>query len=503
MTSYRIAVALAVAVFASSGCSESSRAISPLSPSPAPVPSGAPGARVTGTVVGGSTGATVAVDGTGISDDIDGAGHFELTGVPAGDIELRFDSGGVGAALPIAAVAEQDQIEINVTLTGGSATLDRMQRRSPDHSIEVKGVVSSVSGSCPTLRFSVGGTTIATDGATRFEDGTCGAIQNGVRVEAKGTLQPDGSLLAHKVDIDHPDPSPSVELKGPVASRSGTCPSLTFTVNGTTVVTNNLTRFEDGPCSDVQNGTRVEVKGIQQSNGSVLASKVDIDRPDPPNPTVELKGIVAGRSGACPALTFTVNGTAISTNGATRFEDGLCSDVVDGTRVEVKGSRQAGGSVLATKVDIDRPDPPDPDVKVQGSVTGRSGACPAITFTVSSTTIVTNASTRIEDGLCTDIQNGTEVEVKGTRQANGSVLAEKVDIDRADPEVELKGIVSNLGAACPNRTFTVNGTAVVTNSATRFEDGPCSALQNGNRVEVKGTRQSNGSVLARKVDIDH
>jgi hypothetical protein len=140
---------------------------------------------------------------------------------------------------------------------------------------------------------------------------------------------------------------------------------------------------------------------------------------------------------------------------------------------------------------------------VKGIVAGRSGACPAITFSVNGTTIVTNGSTRIEDGVCGDIQNGTQVEVKGTRQSNGTVLADKVDIDRPDPEVEVKGPVSNLGAACPNRTFVVNGTSVVTNSATRFDDGSCATLQNGTRVEVKGTRQSNGSVLARKVDIDH
>ena len=130
------------------------------------------------------------------------------------------------------------------------------------------------------------------------------------------------------------------------------------------------------------------------------------------------------------------------------------------------------------------------------------GSCPAITFSVNGTAIATNSSTRFEDGLCSDIQNGTDVEVKGIRQGNGTVLAYKIDIDHPDPEVELKGLVSNLGAACPNRTFVVNGTSVVTNSATRFEDGSCATLQNGARVEVKGTRQSNGSVVARKVDID-
>jgi hypothetical protein len=167
----------------------------------------------------------------------------------------------------------------------------------------------------------------------------------------------------------------------------------------------------------------------------------------------------------------------------------------------VKGTRQPNGSVLATKIDIDNP---DPDVEVNGVVAGRGGSCPALTFTVNGVTIATQAATRYEDGLCGDIQNGTRVEVKGIRQSNGTVLADKIDIDHPDPgpEVEIKGLVSNLGGACPNRTFAISGTQLTTNSATRFDDGSCGTLQNGTRVEVKGTRMSNGSVLARKVDID-
>ncbi len=215
---------------------------------------------------------------------------------------------------------------------------------------------------------------------------------------------------------------------------------------------------------------------------------------------MKVEGIVSGRSGACPALSFSVNGTTVVTNSATQFEDGLCTTIQNGSKVDVKGTQQPNGTVLATKIDIDNP---DPDVKVEGIVSGRSGACPAVTFSVGGTTVVTDAATRFDDGSCGTLQNGTKVDVKGTQQPNGTVLAAKIDIDDSAPEVKLKGTVAGLGGACPSLTFTVNGSAAVTNSATRYEDGACGSIRNGTRVEVRGPRQPNGSVLAAKVDIDN
>jgi hypothetical protein len=190
--------------------------------------------------------------------------------------------------------------------------------------------------------------------------------------------------------------SDRIEVKGVIASLSGACPDLTFTVNGFQAVTNASTRFEDAPCSGVQAGTKVEVKGTRQANGSILAQKVDVDGVGPDvRPEVKLDGTVSGLAGACPDRTFTVLGTTVVTNSATRFEDGTCGTLQNGTRVQVKGTRQPNGSVLATHVDIDNP---DPDVKVEGIVSGRSGACPALSFSVNGTTVVTNSATQFEMG---------------------------------------------------------------------------------------------------------
>jgi len=67
------------------------------------------------------------------------------------------------------------------------------------------------------------------------------------------------------------------EVKGTVANRSGNCPTIGFLVQGTTVMTNGNTKFEDGSCAQVVNGARVGVEGTRQSNNTILAKEVEID----------------------------------------------------------------------------------------------------------------------------------------------------------------------------------------------------------------------------------
>jgi len=58
------------------------------------------------------------------------------------------------------------------------------------------------------------------------------------------------------------------------AGLSGACPSITFSVSGSTVSTSASTRFDDA-CGSLKNGERVEVRGIRQTNNVVAASRVE------------------------------------------------------------------------------------------------------------------------------------------------------------------------------------------------------------------------------------
>jgi hypothetical protein len=158
------------------------------------------------------------------------------------------------------------------------------------------------------------------------------------------------------------------------------------------------------------------------------------------------------------------------------------------------------------------------DAEVNGTIIAGSlaGSCAArnLAFTVGSTRVVTSASTIFRDGTCDSLKAGSKVEVKGTRQSDGSVTATSIEVDGAngddndeddnDSEVELKGAIAagSLTGACASNTlsFIVGSTRVNTSASTEFKDAACTSLKAGDSVEVKGTRQANANVLARRVE---
>ena len=70
---------------------------------------------------------------------------------------------------------------------------------------------------------------------------------------------------------------------------------------------------------------------------------------------------------------------------------------------------------------------------------------------------------------------------------------------------EASGVVSASTGACPAVTFTVGaGTKVaVTKDTTVRKNTSCAAAtKNGAKIEVKGTRASDGTITATRVEID-
>jgi hypothetical protein len=156
---------------------------------------------------------TVTIVGTDISTAVDGDGDFQLTGVPPGDVHLRFSGSGVSASIMLSGVSVNDRIHIVVTLNGDAARIESEDRDGDDDGDddegedddgddnELEGVVSNLNGTCPSLTFTVQSVTVATNGATRFED-PCARIVNGRRVEVEGMRQSNGTLLATSVEIE-------------------------------------------------------------------------------------------------------------------------------------------------------------------------------------------------------------------------------------------------------------------------------------------------------------
>jgi len=219
--------------------------------------------------------------------------------------------------------------------------------------------------------------------------------------------------------------------------------------------------------------------------------------------------VLVGAVGAVGASSITVSGIEVDTDANTRIEDRedeplALADLKIGDVVRVEGTLQAGGKVLARE--IERLAPPGlNEALLRGMVTSVDAS--RATFTVSGLTVSTDASTKLV-GIATlaDLKVGDRVLVQGTLQPDGSVKARLVVKRPAAPavrdEVEIEGAITSITA--PDR-FQVAGKTVVTNSSTRLEgehDMPLTFadLKVGDRVEVEGVAQADGTILARKVE---
>jgi hypothetical protein len=145
----------------------------------------------------------------------------------------------------------------------------------------VAGEVTSVSGTCPTLTFVVRDVTVRTTDSTDFDGGECTDVKVGVRLAAAGPIGADGVLVAEHVKI----PPPLTIVQGIVSALGGTCPRVSFALlepgsrAGTTVVTNEKTRFEGAGCGDLRDGLRAGAIGLVNARGILEARGVKIAMP--------------------------------------------------------------------------------------------------------------------------------------------------------------------------------------------------------------------------------
>jgi Domain of unknown function (DUF5666) len=304
-------IALVVSALALFAACSSRQAATPAAPSSTPTPSSTPAATgsatIAGTVVGMSTlsgwsarGAnmTVTVVGSASSAGVDGNGHFTLVNVPAGHADLHFMGNGADAHLMLDGIASNQTLTISVRVSGSAATIE------DDH------------------------------------------------------------------QGPSPGPNPEVQLEGLVTALGAS--SLTVSgrivnVTAATVIVHGETTI---PFSSIHVGDRVHVKGTPASatapDGPVNATKIEVQNPAGKNPDdndddddekneVELKGTIApgslGGSCATNSLTFKVGSTAVISNAATQFKDTPCAALAAGDPVEVKGTRQANATVLASRIE--------------------------------------------------------------------------------------------------------------------------------------------------------
>jgi Domain of unknown function (DUF5666) len=446
-----LSVIVVSAVFAASACGGHSG--SPTSPSNSSSSSSSM-ATVTGTVQGASgnallaastgaalTGVTVTVVGTSISSGVDAAGRFMLANVPPGNVQLRISGSGTDATVPLNPVQAAQTVDVVLVVSGSSATVDS-EVRSGAGEAELEGRIESLPPTMPALIFKAAGKTVKTSSSTQFFQGgvtrAFSDLQIGMRVHVKGTLSGD-TLTASLVEIQNTNTSIPVEINGVIDSVTGTASAFQFKIGSRVIHGDGATAFFG-----------------------------DGDKPD------------------------------------------SFSSLKDGVRVEVKGD-QRDGFVFATRIHVNGPDDngddngQDTSASIHGTLKAIGGSKPNLVLTVDTTTVRTSSSTEVKrrgDVQTLDtLKVGQSLHVVGTRMNDGSLDARLIEIDddAVGGEFEIEGSLGGLHGTCPTLSFTVNGFAISTSASTTFEGGACSSLKSGNKVDVQGTKQSDGSIAATRV----
>jgi hypothetical protein len=253
--------------------------------------------------------------------------------------------------------------------------------------------------------------------------------------------------------------------------------------------------------------------------GATIVSESRNGAPASPS-VVEIEGRIEAVQ---PQEWIVVNGRRILVPAGTPMREGDrvrdWSDLKPGVRVHVK-ARVDGTDLIATFIEVQNTDV-DLPVTLNGLVEGLSGTAAAFQFTVNGRLVRGDAATAFfGDGDRADsfasLANGRRVEVKG-QQRDGFVYAVRIHVNRPDddqgddrgPQQEsasIHGTLTEMGGSVPNLTLRVGGTVVRTSAATevkrRGDRQGLEALRVGQSLHVVGDRRADGSLDARKIEID-
>jgi hypothetical protein len=238
--------------------------------------------------------------------------------------------------------------------------------------VEGSDVITAVNGTCPDRVITVRGVPVTINSGTMFGPGvTCDALAVGMTVHIAGLLTVSNgaySVIATSIGGDQqptegggtggggsssPGRRGHVTGEGTVANLVGACPTVSMVVHGTRVHIDADTEFVNGACGNLRNGTKVEVEGDTNPDGSLHATHLKIvDQPGGGGQNrTSGEGTVAAVRGACPTLTMVVRGYAVMTSEATTYVGGGCANLRPGVKVLVTGVNQAN-SLLAERIEF-------------------------------------------------------------------------------------------------------------------------------------------------------
>lgn len=294
-------------------------------------------------------------------------------------------------------------------------------------------------------------------------DDTAGIDASGSPVASQGTIDGFGSVIVNGIRFD--------------SSKA-------------LILVNGQAATED----DLRTGYQVTVTGTLGENGSGVAEKIEFY----PELIGEITQIDEEKN------QLLVSGRLVQINFRTLFGNSIESNDIDGLtigdRVQISGHQNTGQLLTATRIDIDI-DLTANLIQLSGEISNLNESMHQFTL---ANTVINYAGASLINIYGNRLNNRMRVTVKGTKGTMGEIQAQQIyglnyDVDSDIQYLKIEGRITRFTSATD---FEVNGIRCTTNSQTQYEFAPATNLKEDASVEISGSKNSSGILIASRIQFD-
>lgn len=280
-------------------------------------------------------------------------------------------------------------------------------------SVEVNGVV-----------FTINGAEIIIDGVTATEND----LRDGMIIKVNYEFNAGGTEVnVIRIEFEK-------DIEGPIDSKG----TNTLVILGKTILVDSSTKYENITGLDkLSIGNIVEVSGFIDADGNIHATYIELKSEtfNQGSSEIELKGTISN----IDSTTFDLNGTHVNYSLAQIEPSG--ASLQNDLFVEVKSTTGLDDNavLIADKIEIKETKPDyssGEKVEIEGYITEFSSSLGSIDLKVNNQPVhIDTANILLENGtIISDFKLGIKVEVEGTIDENGVLIAKEISIETEDDE---------------------------------------------------------------------
>lgn len=356
---------------------------------------------------------------------------------------------------------------------------------------EVKGPLQSVVITDADLGLAslvVLGQTVRVNGDTVLNGVSLGSLTPGQLLEVSGARVQGGTVIATYLEL-----KASLDTYKVVGTVENAL-SNSFTIGGLTIGTAGAD-LSDLPGGLVVDGQRVEAKGFpagwNDAVPSLQASKVEPAAvgTGAEGTRLELEGYITD---FVSPEDFRVLGSSVRTTAQTVFQSGTSASLTNNVKVQVKGSLDSAGVLVASSCEILATGAHRTTWEIESTsvadqtvtlfrIPGDAGA-PGVTWTIAASTELDDNSSANQDPLSfADLLVGDYVQVRGYRDG-ASLVAERLRRRDSDSEARLRGPITTHDPLSTDQ-IEVLGTVILVGGSTVYRDENDQAISQAEFLE--------------------